>query len=548
MDLFKIEANYIDIFNKEIYPASIAIANGHIASIEKINATLDEYVLPGFIDAHIHIESSFLIPSNFAHLVVAHGTVATISDPHEIANVNGIDGINFMINNSKKTEFKFFFGAPSCVPALSQEFETSGYVLNDKDIDELMKLDDIYYLAEVMDFKGVINKDIEIINKINSALKRNKVVDGHAPGLSPNLTLKYASSGISTDHECLTIEDARYKLSLGMKILIREGSAAKNFESLHPLISECSKKYCDSLMFCFDDAHPNDILNGHINLIVARAIKHGHDFFDVLKIACINPVLHYKIPVGLLRIGDPADFIITKDIKTFKINKTYINGKLVFNDGISLIPLINEIPINNFNCSKKSISDFKFSTKNKMIPVIKCISNQIITHKTMIDSNLLAPDFQSNIAEDILKIAIINRYKDNSKISIGFIKNFGIRNGAIGSTVAHDSHNIILVGSNDEYLCKAANTIIQNKGGLCALNNEKTIIMELPISGLMSTLSAERVASQYIKLNDFCKNILGSRLDDPLMTLSFMSLTVVPHLKINDKGLFDVDSFCFVDY
>ncbi len=548
MDLFKIEANYIDIFNKEIYPASIAIANGHIASIEKINATLDEYVLPGFIDAHIHIESSFLIPSNFAHLVVAHGTVATISDPHEIANVNGIDGINFMINNSKKTEVKFFFGAPSCVPALSQEFETSGYVLNDKDIDELMKLDDIYYLAEVMDFKGVINKDIEIINKINSALKRNKVVDGHAPGLSPNLTLKYASSGISTDHECLTIEDARYKLSLGMKILIREGSAAKNFESLHPLISECSKKYCDSLMFCFDDAHPNDILNGHINLIVARAIKHGHDFFDVLKIACINPVLHYKIPVGLLRIGDPADFIITKDIKTFKINKTYINGKLVFNDGISLIPLINEIPINNFNCSKKSISDFKFSTKNKMIPVIKCISNQIITHKTMIDSNLLAPDFQSNIAEDILKIAIINRYKDNSKISIGFIKNFGIRNGAIGSTVAHDSHNIILVGSNDEYLCKAANTIIQNKGGLCALNNEKTIIMELPISGLMSTLSAERVASQYIKLNDFCKNVLGSRLDDPLMTLSFMSLTVVPHLKINDKGLFDVDSFCFVDY
>ncbi len=548
MDLFKIEANYIDIFNKEIYPASIAIANGHIASIEKINATLDEYVLPGFIDAHIHIESSFLIPSNFAHLVVAHGTVATISDPHEIANVNGIDGINFMINNSKKTEFKFFFGAPSCVPALSQEFETSGYVLNDKDIDELMKLDDIYYLAEVMDFKGVINKDIEIINKINSALKRNKVVDGHAPGLSPNLTLKYASSGISTDHECLTIEDARYKLSLGMKILIREGSAAKNFESLHPLISECSKKYCDSLMFCFDDAHPNDILNGHINSIVARAIKHGHDFFDVLKIACINPVLHYKIPVGLLRIGDPADFIITKDIKTFKINKTYINGKLVFNDGISLIPLINEIPINNFNCSKKSISDFKFSTKNKMIPVIKCISNQIITHKTMIDSNLLAPDFQSNIAEDILKIAIINRYKDNSKISIGFIKNFGIRNGAIGSTVAHDSHNIILVGSNDEYLCKAANTIIQNKGGLCALNNEKTIIMELPISGLMSTLSAERVASQYIKLNDFCKNVLGSRLDDPLITLSFMSLTVVPHLKINDKGLFDVDSFCFVDY
>lgn len=548
MGLFEIEANYIDIFNKEIYPASITIENGYIVSIKKIDAILKEYVLPGFIDAHIHIESSFLIPSNFAHLVVQHGTVATISDPHEIANVNGIDGINFMINNSKKTEFKFFFGAPSCVPALSSEFETSGYVLDDQDVDKLMKSNDIYYLSEVMDFKGVINKDVRIINKINSALKRNKVVDGHAPGLSPYLTLKYVSSGISTDHECSTIEDARYKLSLGMKIIIREGSAAKNFESLHPLISECSKEYCDSLMFCFDDAHPNDILHGHINSIVARAIEYGHNFFDVLKIACINPVLHYKIPVGLLRTGDPADFIITKDIKTFKIDKTYINGKLVFNDGISHIPLISEIPINNFNCEQKSILDFKFSTKNRMIPIINCINNQIITYKTMIDSNLLAPDFQSNIAKDILKIAVINRYENNSKISIGFIKNFGIRKGAIGSTVAHDSHNIIVVGTNDEYLCKATNIIIENKGGLCALNNEKTIIIKLPISGLMSALSAKEIASQYVKLNDFCKNVLGSQLDDPLMTLSFMSLTVVPHLKINDKGLFDVDSFCFLNY
>ncbi|ACL35099.1 adenine deaminase [Borreliella garinii] len=548
MGLFKIEANYIDIFNKEIYPASITIENGYIVSIKKIDAILKEYVLPGFIDAHIHIESSFLIPSNFAHLVVQHGTVATISDPHEIANVNGIDGINFMINNSKKTEFKFFFGAPSCVPALSSEFETSGHVLDDQDVDKLMKSNDIYYLSEVMDFKGVINKDVGIINKINSALKRNKVVDGHAPGLSPYLTLKYVSSGISTDHECLTIEDAKYKLSLGMKIIIREGSAAKNFESLHPLISECSKEYCDSLMFCFDDAHPNDILHGHINSIVARAIEYGHSFFDVLKIACINPVLHYKIPVGLLRTGDPADFVITKDIKTFKIDKTYINGKLVFNEGISHIPLISEIPINNFNCEQKSILDFKFSTKNRMIPIINCINNQIITHKTMIDSNLLAPDFQSNIAEDILKIAVINRYENNSKISIGFIKNFGIRKGAIGSTVAHDSHNIIVVGTNDEYLCKATNIIIENKGGLCALNNEKTIIIKLPISGLMSALPAKEIASQYVKLNDFCKNVLGSQLDDPLMTLSFMSLTVVPHLKINDKGLFDVDSFCFLNY
>ncbi|MBW6186606.1 adenine deaminase, partial [Pseudomonas aeruginosa] len=400
----------------------------------------------------------------------------------------------------------------------------------------------------MMNFPGVINKDPKIMNKIHSALKRNKVVDGHAPDLSPDSILKYTSAGISTDHECSTIEDARYKLSLGMKILIREGSAAKNFEALHPLISECSGIYCDHLMFCSDDTHPDILLKGHINILVSRAIEYGHNFFDVLKIACINPVMHYKIPVGLLQIGDPADFIITKDLKTFKIEQTYINGKLVFSDGISHIPLINENPINNFNCSRKSIIDFKFYTQSQAIPIINCINNQITTHKTIIDSNLLAPNFESNIDEDILKIAVINRYNNHNKVSIGFIKNFGLKNGAIGSTVAHDSHNIIVLGTNDEYLSKAANLIIDNKGGLCALNKRNTLMLKLPIAGLMSTLPPKEVASKYIQLNDFCRHVLGSNLDAPLMTLSFMSLTVVPHLKINDKGLFDVDSFSFLEF
>ncbi|UPA11533.1 adenine deaminase (plasmid) [Borrelia parkeri] len=548
MNLLLIKANYIDILNKEIYPSNITIKNGTIFNIERTNESLKDYVLPGFIDSHIHIESSLLIPSHFAHLVVQHGTVSTISDPHEIANVNGIDGINFMINNSNKIDFKIFFGAPSCVPALPLEIETSGHVLDDKDVDKLLELDNIYYLAEMMNCPGVINRHPKVMNKIHSALKRNKVVDGHAPGLSPESVLKYASAGISTDHECSTIEDARYKLSLGMKILIREGSAAKNFEALHPLISECSGKYRDHLMFCCDDAHPDILLKGHINLMVARAIKYGHDFFDVLRIACINPVMHYKIPVGLLRVGDPADFIITKDLKTFKVDKTYINGKLVFSDGKSYIPLLNENPINNFNCSKKSIEDFKFFTQSKTIPTINCINNQIITNKTMTDNNLLAPNFESNISKDILKIAVINRYNNHNKISIGFIKNFGLKNGAIGSTVAHDSHNIIVLGTSDEYLCKAANLIIENKGGLCALNNQDTLILKLPIAGLMSISPPKEVALKYIQLNNFCRNVLGSNLDSPLMTLSFMSLTVIPHLKINDKGLFDVDSFSFLNF
>ncbi|QFP42408.1 adenine deaminase (plasmid) [Borrelia miyamotoi] len=548
MNSLIIKANYIDILHKEIYPADITIKNGTISNIERTNNSLDDYVLPGFIDSHIHIESSLLIPSNFAHLVVQHGTVSTISDPHEIANVNGIDGIDFMIKNSQKTDFKIFFGAPSCVPALHSDFETSGYILDDTDIDKLLTRDNIYYLSEMMNFPGVINKDPKIMNKIHSALKRNKVVDGHAPDLSPDSILKYASAGISTDHECSTIEDARYKLSLGMKILIREGSAAKNFEALHPLISESSGIYCDNLMFCSDDTHPDILLKGHINILVSRAIEYGHNFFDVLKIACINPVMHYKIPVGLLQIGDPADFIITKDLKTFKIEQTYINGKLVFSDGISYIPLLNENPINNFNCSRKSIIDFKFYTKSQAIPIINCINNQITTHKTIIDSNLLAPNFESNIDEDILKIAVINRYNNHNKVSIGFIKNFGLKNGAIGSTVAHDSHNIIVLGTNDEYLSKAANLIIDNKGGLCALNKRDILMLKLPIAGLMSTLPPKEVASKYIQLNDFCRHVLGSNLDAPLMTLSFMSLTVVPHLKINDKGLFDVDSFSFLEF
>ncbi|BDU63481.1 adenine deaminase (plasmid) [Candidatus Borrelia fainii] len=548
MNLLLIKANYIDILNKEIYPSHITIKNGTIFNIERTNESLKDYVLPGFIDSHIHIESSLLIPSHFAHLVVQHGTVSTISDPHEIANVNGIDGINFMIKNSNKIDFKIFFGAPSCVPSLPLEIETSGHVLDDQDVDKLLEIDNIYYLAEMMNCPGVLNRDPKVMNKIHSALKRKKVVDGHAPGLSQESVLKYASAGISTDHECSTIKDARYKLSLGMKILIREGSAAKNFEALHPLISECSGKYLDHLMFCCDDAHPDILLNGHINLMVARAIEYGHDFFDVLKIGCINPVMHYKIPVGLLRVGDPADFIITKDLKTFKVDKTYINGKLVFSDGKSYIPLLNENPINNFNCSKKSIEDFKFSTQSKTIPTINCINNQIITNKTMTDSNLLAPNFESNISKDILKIAVINRYNNHNKISIGFIKNFGLKNGAIGSTVAHDSHNIIVLGTSDKYLCKAANLIIENKGGLCALNNQDTLILKLPIAGLMSMNPPKEVASKYIQLNNFCRNVLGSNLDSPLMTLSFMSLTVIPHLKINDKGLFDVDSFSFLNF
>ncbi len=526
-----IEANLIDIEGRQIYGAEITVTEGIITSIEKTGKTYKQYILPGFIDAHVHIESSLLVPSEFARMAVLHGTVATVSDPHEIANVNGLEGVDYMIANGNQTPFRFFFGAPSCVPATI--FETAGAILDSNDVDRLLKRSDIWYLSEMMNFPGVLFNDEEVLKKIKSAHHYGKPVDGHAPGLRGDDIRKYIAAGISTDHECYMIDEAKEKLSLGMKVLIREGSAARNFDELIPLL----EKHAEHLMFCSDDKHPDSLIAGHINQLVQRALQKGNDLFKVLQVACINPVKHYKLPVGLLNIGDPADFIITSDISGFQIDQTYIKGKLVADKGKSLIPATEVKLINQFNCSEKSPGDFAYQPKENEW-VIECLDGQLITNKLSVTGKHCKPE------NDILKIAVVNRYMD-APVAVSFIKNFGLKEGAIAGSVAHDSHNIVAVGVDDESLCRAVNHIIANKGGLCVVNKEADEILPLPVGGLMSNLDAWEVERKYTRLDAMAKQ-MGSSLRAPFMSLSFMALLVIPHLKLSDKGLFDGDSFSFV--
>ncbi len=544
---YTVIGNLVDIINRKIYPAEVEIENDFIKSITPINQSTFQpinYILPGFIDAHVHIESSMLVPSEFARLAVVHGTVATISDPHEIANVCGLAGVDFMINNGKEVNFKFNFGAPSCIPATV--FETAGAALNSDEVKKLLKRDEIKYLSEMMNFPGVLFKDDEVMKKIAYAHELNKPVDGHAPGLRGDTAKQYIDAGISTDHECFTAEEALDKLKYGMKILIREGSAAKNFEALIDLLNDYEKL----MMFCSDDKHPDSLVIGHINQLCARAVAKGVNIFKVLQAACINPILHYKLDVGMLRVGDKADFIVAEDLVHFNILQTYINGELVAENGKSFIPSKKVNPINQFNCQNISIADLKFSVddfKTENVPVIVALDGQLITNRIDIDKNLLQKnDFlESNIQEDVLKMVVINRY-NNAPIAKAFIKNFGLQKGALASTVAHDSHNIVAVGVDDESLCNAINKVIDCKGGVAACNQQQTLIVPLPIAGLMSAEDGYKVAADYTTIDNFTKNELGCILQSPFMTLSFMALLVIPHLKLSDKGLFDGDAFKFV--
>ncbi|MDB5229147.1 MAG: adenosine deaminase [Bacteroidota bacterium] len=537
---YSINSNFIDIENKEIYPVEISIENGKVISIKKINEVVEHYILPGFVDAHVHIESSMLVPTEFAKKAVVHGTVATVSDPHEIANVLGKSGVYYMMENGKKCPFKFNFGAPSCVPATA--FETAGAEVTADDIDELMSLSDIKYLAEMMNYPGVLFKDKIVMDKIEVAKKHNKPVDGHAPGLNGEKALQYISAGISTDHECFTYEEGLFKLQHGMKVLIREGSAAKNFEALIGLLEQ----FPDMIMFCSDDKHPDDLVVGHINLLVKRALQKGNDLFKVLQAACINPVKHYKLDVGLLKQGDPADFIIVDDLQNFGILKTYINGNVVAENGKCLFDTEEESVVNNFNIDEKKPEDFKLKLSTQKINAIEVIDGQLIT-KTHAGKILFDEDGHavSNVEEDILKIAVINRYFE-APVAIAFIKNFGLQKGALASSVAHDSHNIIVVGVDDESLCVAANAIIKEKGGLSVTDGQQTKVLPLPVAGLMSTESCETVAEKYTALVRSAKEI-GCTLHSPFMSLSFMALLVIPSLKLSDKGLFNGDTFQFCD-
>ncbi len=534
----EIKANFIDILKREIYPAVVTIENGKISSVLKTEEQVLNYILPGFIDAHVHIESAMLVPTEFAKKAVIHGTVATVSDPHEIANVLGNDGVYYMLDNAKKSPLKFNFGAPSCVPATI--FETAGAEVSTTDVDVLMQRSDIKYLAEMMNYPGVLFQDKIVLDKIAIAHKYNKPVDGHAPGLAGEKAIQYINAGISTDHECFTYNEAKFKLEHGMKILIREGSAAKNFEALIDLLQE----YSDDIMFCSDDKHPDDLMLGHINLLVKRAIEKGIDIFNVLKAACINPVLHYKLDVGLLNSSDTADFIVIDNLKDFNILQTYINGVLVAENGNDLIVTTPESIVNNFNIEEKESADFKIQLKHTKIKVIEVIDGQLITKTYIGEVDLDAEgNAVSNIEADILKIAVVNRYY-NAPIAVAFIKNFGLKKGAIASSVAHDSHNIIVVGVDDDSMCKAVNCIIEEKGGLSVTDGEQLKILPLPIAGLMSADSCEVVAQKYTELVHFAKEN-GCTLHSPFMSMSFMALLVIPQLKLSDKGLFDGEAFQF---
>lgn len=539
-----LQGNLVDIPNRNIYYAEIHLEGQRIREIRHLSEnpnTAASFICPGFVDAHVHIESSLLVPSAFARLAVQHGTVATISDPHEIANVCGEAGVEFMIANGKTVPFKFHFGAPSCVPATV--FETAGAVLDLAAVKRLLERDDIYYLSEMMNFPGVLNGDPEVLAKIVAAQEAGKPIDGHAPGLRGEQAAHYIAAGMSTDHECFTYEEGLDKAQQGMKILIREGSAAKNFEALIELL----RIFPDQVMFCSDDKHPDSLLLGHINQLCARALTHELDLFDVLKAACVNPVEHYKMDVGLLREGDWADFVLLRDLDHFEVEATWINGDCVYEKGESKIPLVSVEAINQFNCSPVEQKDLYMPAEGLPQPAIVAYDGQLITGTRQIGAGeLLVQDgsWCSTTATDLLKLVVVNRYQP-APVAKAFIQGFGLKQGAIASSVAHDSHNIIAVGVDDASLVEAINLVIREQGGLSCVNASESAVLPLPVAGLMSADDAFEVAASYTQIDTMAKS-LGSSLSAPFMTLSFMALLVIPELKLSDRGLFDGRQFRFL--
>jgi adenine deaminase len=558
----RLTGNIVDLHARRIYPGTVEWRAGRITRlVETLDKKYAHFIAPGLVDAHIHIESSMLPPAEFARWAVVHGTVATVSDPHEIANVLGVAGVDYMIRDAAQSPFKFNFGAPSCVPATS--FETSGAKLDAKAVARLLRRKEIGYLSEVMNFPGVIARDPALMAMIAAAKKAGKPVDGHAPGLRGKALEQYASAGITTDHECFTLPEAVEKLKARMKILIREGSAARNFAALAPLL----KTDPADCMFCCDDLHPDLLMIRHLDEHVRRALKSGADRFEVLRCASLNPVRHYQLQVGLLWEGDPADFIVFDNWKNFRICRTYLNGELVARDGRSLLPRQPSKTLNRFRAKQRTAADFSVEV-GRVIPnapvrelaavpsgalritrptinVIQAINGQLITRHDRLTARVVDGAVVADPKRDILKIAVVNRYASRAPIAIGFVRGFGLKAGALASSVAHDSHNIVAVGVDDESLCAAVNLVIKNRGGLSFVGQGKRSALPLPIAGLMSDLDGRTVARRYTLLDALAKKA-GSKLDAPYMTLSFMALLVIPDLKLSDRGLFSAAKWGFV--
>lgn len=536
---FTIHSRLVDVSNRQIVPAVVTIRDGRISAIEPTDKSLvGHYMLPGFVDAHIHIESSMLLPSQFARAAVIHGTVATVSDPHEIANVCGMDGIELMLRDAAQTSFKFHFGAPACVPAT--HFETSGAEMDAECVARLLDDPRIGYLSEVMDFPGVLNGDKDVLAKIEAARQRGKPVDGHAPGLRGDAARKYFAAGISTDHECITIEEALDKISAGCKIIIREGSAARNFDALEPLLD----KYPEWCMFCSDDKHPDDLLAGHINQLAARAVARGRDLMNVLQACSVNAIQHYGLNVGLLRVGDPADFVMVSDLERFSVLETYIDGQLVAQKGECLLEGASTSTINHFAAKPIQAADLEIAAETNKIRVIEALDGQLITNSIVMDARVNNGLAVADVERDLLKLVVLNRYAA-AKPAVAFVRGFGLKHGAFASSVAHDSHNILAVGLSDEDICEVINTIVRERGGLAVSWEGKTSLLPLPVAGLMALDSCEIVARKYQQLDRHVKD-LGCTLRAPFMSLSFLALLVIPSLKLSDRGLFDVDNFEYV--
>lgn len=551
----KLSGHIVDVRNQRIYDGLIEIENSRISKITEVEQVDDQYILPGFIDAHVHIESSMLLPENFAVLASRHGTVGVVTDPHEIANVLGVPGVEFMIENSRKAPFHFCFCAPSCVPAT--DCETAGARINADDIAALMRNSDIYALAEMMNFPGVLFDNPEVVRKIEAARASGKPVDGHAPGLLGNDLRKYVSAGISTDHECTTLEEAEARLKLGMKVLIREGSAAHDFEALSPLL----QNHSDNLMFCSDDKHPDELLDGHINLLVKRALKKGYPFWNVLRAACVTPVEHYHIPCGLLQEGDSADFILVDNLEDFNVLSTFISGSELegnvnnrdldryYNGEVRFSPNMEFHCPNNFHANPISVEDLKVAPLGDSMRVIVASNGSLLTGMEMVKPLVEDGNVISDLKNDVLKLVVYNRYTP-AKPQVAFIKGFGLKEGALGSTIAHDSHNIIAVGTTDEALVAVVNQLIEMNGGIsvCEFVEGKPVFksLSLPVAGLISPCKGEEVAYQFDKIAAISFR-LGCEFEAPFMTLGFMALPVIPTLKLTDLGLFDGEKFAFTE-
>lgn len=539
MSIQKISGNIVDVVSKRIFSGTLHIKNGKIAKIIEEPVSESHYIIPGFVDAHVHVESSMLIPSEFARLAVCHGSVATISDPHEIGNVLGVEGVKYMINNGQRTPFKFHFGAPSCVPATV--FETAGAEITVDDVIELLALPEVHYLTEMMNFPGVLFDDPIVLAKIQAAKDAGKPIDGHAPGLMGKDVEKYIKAGIITDHECFTKAEALEKLKYGMKILIREGSAAKNFDELISLLDE----YPTEIMFCSDDKHPNDLADGHINTLAKRAVAKGCDVMNVLRATSYNIIKHYNMNVGLLQENDPADFCVVTDLKNFKVTQTYIDGNMVAENNKTLIPSVEEDLINNFNCSPITVDQIKVASTSESVKVIEVEDGQLVTKKGAAQLATTNGFLESDTTQDVLKIVIVNRYF-NAPPAVAFVKNYGLQQGALASCVAHDSHNIIAVGVSDTDIVKAINVIVKHKGGVSLANGTEELVLPLPVAGIMSEKDGYEVVKAYEKL-DLRSKELGVKLQAPYMTMSFCALLVIPELKLSDKGLFDGNKFEFTE-